>query len=238
MPSKWEHNRISAASFSFVLLSSQPARPQVWILCKLEEVSYKLFRLPNYCIIISIVELLPTTMFWVGQLTQPAPIIRDSQIFSHVINPDSTRPQQLLQKVETLKVNISGGKIKTKLAGFATNVFQLSWKCQKRQPVCLQTAQRQRLRLLRQDTTSARTESIPSHFPANPGCFCCSLDWKCFAAWRQTENLPLKITVKRDCLRQPWLVYSQAGFLTSCESQLKKKDVENSQFAPCIALNN
>lgn len=190
MPSEWEHDRISAVSFSFFLLSSQPAWPQVWTLCKLQ-VSYKLFRLPNYCIIISVVELLPTSTFWVGQLTQPAPIVRDVQIFSHVINPDSTKPQQLLQKVETLKVNISGGKIKTKLAGFATNVFQLSWKCQKCQPVSPRIAQRQRLRLLRQDTRSGRTESIPSHFPANPGCFCCSLDWKCFAAWRQTENLPL-----------------------------------------------
>lgn len=88
MCSEWEHDRISAVSFSFILLSSQPAWPQVWTLCKLEEVSYKLFRLPNYCIIISIVELLPTTMFWVGQLTQPAPIIRDLQIFIHVISPN------------------------------------------------------------------------------------------------------------------------------------------------------
>lgn len=44
-----------------------------------------------------------------------------------------------------------------------------------KQPPGLQTPQRQRLRLLRQDTMSDRSESIPSRLPPNPGCFCCSL---------------------------------------------------------------
>lgn len=92
MCSGWEHDRISSVSFDFVLQSSQPAWPRVWTLYKLEEASYKLLRLPDFCIIISIATLLPTSTFWVGQLTQPAPIIRDLQIFSNAISPDSTNP--------------------------------------------------------------------------------------------------------------------------------------------------